>query len=98
MAKRITVQRLMREYLEENAEERLEDAGDTWPQQLMGFYFPENEDTVDLCALTVLQQALALDGTTVPTSVRKGVRETVNTDTLTSDAITIIWLATFVPV
>lgn len=97
MAKRVTVQGLMREYLKAKASEKFANAGATWLQQLMGFYFPDNEDTVDLCALTVLKQALELDGTSVPDSVRKSVRGLINTDTGTDAAIDTIWLATFVP-
>ena len=97
MARKVTVKRLMREYLETNAAQRLEQAGAAWTSQTMGFYFPGNEDTVDLCALTVLREALSLDGTTVSDSVRRGVRDLVNTGTTVDNAITTIWLATFQP-
>jgi hypothetical protein len=97
MATRLTVKKLMKQYLDEKAHDRLEQAGTTWLQQAMGFYFPGNEDTADLCALTVLKQALASDGTTVTSSVKSAVRDLVNTDTVTDDAVKVIWLATFQP-
>jgi len=63
----------------------------------MGFYFPENEDTTDLCALAVLDTTLQEDGTTVPSSVRKNVRDLINTDTVADKAIGMIFLATAQP-
>ena len=97
MAKRVTVKKLMRAYLDKNAHDRLINAGDGWADVEMGFYFPEDEDAVNLCALTVLAQALAGDGTTVTNSVRKHVKDLINTDTVTDKAISIIWMATFQP-
>ena len=64
----------------------------------MGFYFPRNEDTTDLCALAVLSRALKEDGMRVSDAVKKRVRELVNTPTIVDDAITIIFLATAQPV
>jgi len=98
MAKRARVSALMFQELKQRAGDQLKEAGDTWKAQLMGFYFPENEDTTDLCALAVLDTALKEDGTTVPSSVRKNVRDLINTDTVTDKAIGMIFLATAQPV
>ncbi len=98
MAQRGRVAALMLRELKDRAAEQFAEAGETWRQQLMGFYFPENEDTVDLCALAVLDAALTEDGTTVSSHVRRNVTSLVNTGTLTEDAIGIIFLATAQPV
>ena len=98
MAKRARVSTLMFQELKARAGDQLKEAGDTWKDQEMGFYFPENADTTDFCALAVLDNALEEDGTTVPSSVRKNVRSLVNTDTVTDKAIGIIFLATAQPV
>lgn len=98
MALRSRVDELMRQELRSRAPERMEQADDTWKKQSMGFFFPKNDDTVDLCALAVLDRALAEDGTTVPPQVRKHVRELISTSTKVSDAISIIFLATAQPI
>lgn len=98
MATRARVSTLMSGELQQRAAERFTEAGDTWKSQNMGFYFPGNEDTVDLCALAVLDAALKEDGTTAPDGVRKNVRSLVNTATVADDAIGIIFLATAQPV
>jgi hypothetical protein len=88
----------MDEELTDRAPERREEAAETWHRQPMGFYFPRNEDTTDLCALAVLNRALKEDGMRVSDAVKKRVRELVNTPTIVDDAITIIFLATARPV
>lgn len=98
MAKRARVATLMLQELKQRSGEQLKEAGDTWKDQVLGFYFPENEDTVDLCVLSVLDTALQEDGTSVPAAVRKNVRDLVNTDTVTNNAISMIFLATAQPV
>ena len=97
MATRARVKVLMDRELTARAPDRRAAAGDGWPAQPMGFYFPRNEDTVDLCALAVLDRALSEDGTRVPASVRRRVREVIATSTNTDGAITIIFLATAQP-
>ena len=97
MATRARVKALMDQELTARAPARRGSAGEGWTRQPMGFYFPRNEDTVDLCALTVLERALQGDGTRVPASVPKLVREVIATSTGTDDAITIIFLATAQP-
>ena len=83
--------------LSQRAPERREAASDTWPRQKMSFFFPGNEDTVDLCALAVLNGALEEDGTRVTPSVTTRVRELISTATVVDDATTIIFLATAQP-
>ena len=97
MATRARVKALMDQELTSRAPERRAAAAEGWTRQPMGFFFPKNEDTVDLCALTVLDRALAEDGTRVPSSVPKRLREVVGTPTNTDEAITIIFLATAQP-
>lgn len=87
----------MKEYLSKFAVQQFRNAGANWKQKQMMFYFPSNEDTVDICAIRVLRQSLAHDGTSVTSSVEKGVRRLVNTGTTVDAAIETIWLATFVP-
>lgn len=98
MARKVTVERLMKEYLSEFASQQFNNAGSTWKQQQMTFYFPGNEDTTDICAIRVLRATLAHDGTAVTDSVETGVRRLVNTDTTADASIETIWLASFVPV
>jgi hypothetical protein len=98
MATRARVSSLMNQELKARAPAQMTEAGETWKQQLLGFYFPENEDTVDLCALAVLDTALKEDGTTVQPNVRKNVRTLIKTDTVTDKAISIIFRATAQPV
>jgi hypothetical protein len=88
----------MDEVLTERAPDRRAAARDTWFRQKMSFFFPGNEDTVDLCAIKVLNVALSEDGTRVTNSVTKRVRELIGTTTVTDEAITIIFLATARPV
>ena len=98
MATRARVKTLMDQELTARAPQRRAKAGDTWIKQKKGFYFPSNEDTVDLCAIAVLDRALKEDGTQVTPSVTKRVRELISTLTVTDDAITIIFLATAQPI
>ena len=98
MATRARVSALMGQELNKRAKEQFTEAGATWKDQKMGFYFPDNEDTVDLCALAALDAALAEDGTTITQNVRKNVRSLVNTDTVVDKAIGIIFLATAQPI
>jgi len=88
----------MNQELRSRARDELEEAGNTWKKQAMGFFFPGHEDAVDLCALAVLDRALAEDGTRVPSSVRKQVKELIGTTSKTKDAISIVFLATARPV
>lgn len=97
MATRARVKALMDQELRSRAPARRAAAADGWTKQPMGFFFPRNEDTVDLCALTVLDRALMEDGNRVPSSVPKRLREVVGTSTMTDDAVTIIFLATAQP-
>ena len=97
MANRARIKALMDQELRSRASARRAAAAETWTKQPMGFFFPRNEDTVDLCALTVLDRALTEDGTRVTSSVPKRVREIVGTSTTTDDTITIIVLATAQP-
>jgi hypothetical protein len=87
----------MGQELRDRAPKRRKAASDTWPRQKMSFFFPGNEDTVDLCALAVLDRALKEDGTRVTPSVTVRVRELVGTATVVDDAITVVFLATAQP-
>lgn len=98
MARKVTVERLMKEYLYEFASQQFNNAGTTWKQQQMNFYFPGNEDTTDICAIRVLRATLQHDGTAVTDSVETSVRRLVNTDTTADVSIETIWLASFVPI
>jgi hypothetical protein len=72
-------------------------AGEQWTKKEMGFFFPENENTVDLCVLRTLDRALNEDGTTVPKKVRNNVAFLIGTTTKAIDAIRIIGLTTLQP-
>lgn len=98
MPTRARIKAIMDEVLTERAPDRRAAARDTWFRQKMSFFFPGNEDTVDLCAIKVLNVALSEDGTRVTSSVTKRVRELIGTTTVTDEAITIIFLATARPV
>jgi hypothetical protein len=91
------VKQLLADELAARAAEQFKSAGDSWPKEEMGFFFPENEDTVDLCALAVLDAALEEDGTTVPKKVRNNVARLINTDTKAKDAVVTISLTTLQP-
>jgi hypothetical protein len=97
LATRARLKTLMDQELRSRASARRAAAGEGWTNRQMGFFFPRNEDTVDLCALTVLDRALAEDGTRVPPSVPRRLREVIGTPTKADDAITIIFLATAQP-
>jgi hypothetical protein len=97
MAKESRVKKLFADELSTRASEQFEKVGDDWPEVNMGFFFPENEETVDLCALAVLDAALNEDQTTVPKSVRKNIRTLINTGRKAKDAVSIIALATLQP-
>ena len=91
------VDNIYNEELLKRAPGEMADAGDDWRDQVQGFFFPGNEDTVDQCALAVFRQSLALDGLKPTPAARKQVRKVVNTDTVTDKAIGIIFLACFTP-
>ena len=97
MAIRSRVEELMRQELTQRAADRMLNAGNRWKDRPMGFFFPRNEQTTDLCALKVLDRALEEDGTRAPTGVRSRVRELVNTPKTAADAISTIFLATAQP-
>jgi hypothetical protein len=97
VATRALIKTIMDQELTERAPERREAAKDTWPRQKLSFFFPSNEDTVDLCAIAVLDRALEEDGTRVTASVTRRVRDLISTATVTDDAITMIFLATAQP-
>jgi len=79
------------------ASKQFENAGENWPKKDLGFFFPENENTVDLCALAVLDKALKEDGTTVPKKVRNNVALLISTKTKAGNAVKIIGLTTLQP-
>ncbi|MBV9925674.1 MAG: hypothetical protein JOZ96_11705 [Acidobacteria bacterium] len=88
---------ILADELSSRAAARFADAGDKWTKKEMGFFFPENENTVDLCVLAALDRALEHDGTTVPKKVRNNVAQLISTSTKAKDAIVTIALATFQP-
>ena len=98
MATRARVKAIMNQELADRAPSRRTAAGDTWPRQKMSFFFPANEDTVDLCALAVLKQALEEDSMRVTNTVMRRVRELISTATVVDDAISVVFLATAQPV
>jgi hypothetical protein len=84
--------------LASRAQARRAAAGDTWLRQKMSFFFPGNEDTVDLCVMAVLRKALEEDRTALPIGEAKRVRDLIGTTTVIDDAVTVIFLATARPV
>jgi hypothetical protein len=97
MASDARVKEILADELTNRAEERFADVGSNWPKMEMGFFFPENENTVDLCVLATLDRALQEDGTTVPKKVRKNVALLIGIATKAKDAIRIIALTTLQP-
>lgn len=97
MASDARVKAILADELKKRAAKKFADAGDQWPKMEMGFFFPENENTVDLCALATLDKALEHDQTTVTKKVRDNVAKMISTGTKAKDAIVIIALATFQP-
>src|ERR1700749_237481 len=97
MASDARVKEILADELSKRAAEKFAEADESWPKRQMGFFFPENEDTVDLCVLAALDRALEEDGTTVPKKVRKNVALLIGTTTKASDAIRIIALTTLQP-
>ena len=97
MAQKNRVEALMKGELTARASAKMASAGDTWRVQTMGFFFPGNEDTVDLAALAVLDRVLGEDGTTIPSNVRNDVATLIGTATPVRDAIRIIFVATAQP-
>lgn len=91
------VKELFAEELASRAPGQFAEVGENWPKKSMGFFFPENENTVDLCALKVLDRALAEDQTTVPKKVRNNVAALINTDTKASNAVKTVSLTTLQP-
>jgi hypothetical protein len=88
------VKQLFADHLDRQAHQRFESAGDLWPEMSMGFFFPQNEDTVDLFALEVLDAALKADGLTVPNQVRNSLRNFISLTTIAKHAVTTIFLTT----
>lgn len=97
MASNTRVKEILADELGRRAAAKFADAGANWPKKEMGFFFPENENTVDLCALATLDRALEGDNTTVPKKVRNNVAHLIGTTTKAKDAITTITLTTFQP-
>jgi hypothetical protein len=97
MASDAFVKTTLADELNTRAPEKFADAGDQWPRKGMGFFFPEDEDTVDLCVLATLDRALEHDQTTVTKKVRDNVAHMISTGSKAKDAIITIALATFKP-
>lgn len=97
MASDAKVKEILGDELNSRARARFRDAGEQWTKKEMGFFFPENEDTVDLCVLATLDRALDHDKTTVTKKVRENVARLISTSTKAKDAIVTIALATFKP-
>lgn len=73
MASDARVKEILGDELKSCAPARSADAGAQWTKKDMGFFFPENEDTVDLCVLATLDRALAHDKVTITKKVRENV-------------------------
>jgi hypothetical protein len=97
MASDARVKEILADELTQRVGPRFADAGANWPKRDMGFFFPENENTVDLCVLATLDRALDEDGTTVTKKVRKDVAFLIGTTTKAKDGIRIIALTTLQP-
>ena len=97
MATDAAVKELMADELDARAHEKFVDVGNNWPKKKMGFFFPEDENTVDLCVLAVLDAALAQDQRTIPKKARNNVASLISTGTKASNAVKIIALTTLKP-
>lgn len=97
MATDAEVKELMADELNARAHAKFVDVGSNWPKKNMGFFFPEDENTVDLCALAVLDAALAQDERTIPKKARNHVASLISTGTKASNAVKIIALTTLQP-
>lgn len=97
MASDARVKEILADELKHRAAEKFADAGDNWTKKAMGFFFPENENTVDLCVLATLDRTLEHDETTVPKKVRNNVAHLISTATKAKDAIVTIALTTLKP-
>jgi hypothetical protein len=97
MATDVRVKELLAEELDARANEKFADAGNNWPKKVMGFFFPNNENTVDACVLAVLDEALAEDETSITKKARGHVADLIGTGTKASNALKIIALTTLKP-
>lgn len=97
MATDARVKDLLADELFTRANAKFNDAGDSWPKKEMGFFFPGNENTVDSCALAVLDKVLDEDQTTIPNKRREHLAVVIKTSTKASDAIKIIALTALKP-
>lgn len=97
MATDARVKELFEKELKDRAPGQLRNAGKNWHKNAMDFFFPQNEFTVDLCALAVLDKALEEDQTTITKKARKNVASLISTKTLAGNAIKIVSLTTLKP-
>ena len=73
MASDARVKEILGDELKSRAPARSADAGSQLTKKDMGFFFPENEDTVDLCLLATVDRALAHDKVTITKKVHENV-------------------------
>ena|SRR3989442_8686153 len=97
MATDARIKELLADELDARANEKFADAGTNWPKKVMGFFFPNNENTVDACVLAVLDGALAEDQTSITKKARDHVAALISTGTKASNAVKIIALTTLQP-
>ena len=98
MASKETVEKIFHNQLKVRAKKQLKRAGELWKDVTMNFFFPENQNTVDIFVRKVLKNALKADGTVMDPVTKKRVPDLIDTDTKVSKAICIVHLATFQPV
>ena len=91
------VMELFAEELADRAKSQFNKVLDGWVKEDMDFFFPGDENTVDLCALAVLDRALAEDGATVPKKVRKNLAVLINGSSNAKKSALIIALTTLQP-
>jgi hypothetical protein len=97
MATDAHVKDLLADELFDRANAKFTEAGDDWSKKDMGFFFPGNENTVDLCALAVLDTVLGEEQIQIPDAGRSHFADVVKTSTKVVDAIKIIALTALKP-
>lgn len=82
--------------LQNDAPERLAQAGENWVQPMMGFYYgnsPHSEISVDLAVRASMLRVLQAQGMNLPSNIWGGLTAMINTNTAVVNAIQIMMLA-----
>lgn len=89
MATREEVRTDMKVRLYIDSPERLFQAGPSWEQQPLGFYY-DTDQGVDIAMKRIMLNILAREGKSLPNNRWNQLRAGINRDTIVSDAIDII--------